>query len=482
MQKTHFFNLAKIFTILLIVITSFSSCDDDSVDPVDTSNTIAGLVISSSQFTLLETAIINVSANTSTDLTTLFTSSTEYTVFAPNDAAFTAAGYDEAFLSNAANASAILDILVYHVIEGEVKASAVPAGPNASQATLSTGNNIFLTVNTQGVFVNSNKVITADIDAENGVIHEIGAVLTVPSTDIVGTAVSATGTDFTLLVTAIANASANTGTDVASVLSGTTAYTVFAPTTQAFIDAGFDYEFLSNSANAAAILDILLYHVIAGEVVADNVPAGPNASQETLLTDANIYLTNNNDGVFVNANQVIAANVDASNGVVHVIGGVLTPPSGNIVDLVSGDTDLELLLTVIQYVDDNTSENLAGTLSDASGTFTVFAPSNAAFIATVDGADGSTANGAVETAELDELGATTLAAILKTHVVSGRTFSNDLQNGGTITPLNNAESLGIDLSSGVVISSDGTSTSNVTKANIVATNGVIHKIDAVLLP
>ena len=125
--------------------------------------------------------------------------------------------------------------------------------------------------------------------------------------------------------------------------------------------------------------------------------------------------------------------------------------------------------------------DIAGTLSNASSTFTVFAPTDAAFIAVADGADGSMANGTVETAELDALGATALAGILTTHVVGSLAFSSDLTDGGTIPTINTNETLTVDLSSGVSIQADGSS-ANVIAANIVVTNGVIHKIDTILLP
>jgi len=469
--------LASIFLFSGALFLIGCDDDDDPVTPVDISGTITGLVQSSSQFTLLETAILNVSANTTSDLATLFsttgTGTPTYTVFAPNDAAFTAAGFDASFLGDAGNAEAILAILQYHVINGSVPANAVPAGPNQSQATLSS-DNVFFTVNTEGV-------VNADINAENGVIHEIGAVLEVPSTDIIGTALTAPG-DFTLLVTAIVNASANSGTDVEGVLSGTTDYTVFAPTSQAFLDAGFDYAFLSDAANASAILDILLYHVINGEVVSTAVPAGPNAEQATLLTDANIYLTNNTDGVFVNANQVAIANVDASNGVIHAIGAVLTPPVGNIVETAQDTDALASLVAAITYVDNNTSAGLATALS--SGAFTVFAPTNDAFLAVFDGADGSMANGTIETAELDVLGGERIADILRLHVVNALAFSIDLSDAQELPTLLADENLTIGIN-GSTVSVSGAGNMNpstVASANIVTTSGFVHVIDQVLLP
>ncbi|MEM9983101.1 MAG: fasciclin domain-containing protein, partial [Bacteroidota bacterium] len=217
--------------------------------------------------------------------------------------------------------------------------------------------------------------------------------------------VASQSANFSLLVAAITKVSTETDTDVATLLSGDTEYTVFAPTNAAFNAAGFPNEAAIEAADADVLLGILTYHVITGEVLSPNVPAGPNAMQNT-LAEENIFLTNNDAGVFVNGNAVTTANIQADNGVIHEIGAVLIPSGGsNIAEIAGAEPDFSELLRVIQYVDDNTDSDLAGALSDAESTFTVFAPTNAAFIAALDGADGSDTNNAIEEAELDALGA-----------------------------------------------------------------------------
>ncbi len=287
--------------------------------------------------------------------------------------------------------------------------------------------------------------------------------------------------DFSMLEQAVITA------DLATTLSANTTdgYTVFAPNNAAFTKAGLDMAYLSNATNKNAIANILKYHVLGAEVKAAAVPAGPNAAQVTLQGDS-VFLTRNTNGVFINGVKVTAADVDASNGVIHKIESLLMPPKASIVAEVSGDTDLSILLTAIQYADTEESAGLA-TLLSGSTEYTVFAPTNAALIAALDGANGSTKNEAIETAELASFGASNLVNLLKNHVVAGQAFSSDLSDNQKLNTLQTGEQLTIDTDTDdddieVEVKSSGiTDEADVIKANIVTKNGVVHKIDKVLL-
>lgn len=161
----------------------------------------------------------------------------------------------------------------------------------------------------------------------------------------------------------------------------------------------------------------------------------------------------------------------ASNGVIHVINGVLMPPAGNLVQVAQADTNFSYLVAAVVRASQG-STNVAQVLS-GSGPFTLFAPTNSAFRA----AGFATIN------DINNADPNTLAAILTYHVVSGRVFSCDLQNGQQVNTLN-GEALTINLSgSGATVKGKtNSSASNIIKTNIVAKNGVIHVIDQVLLP
>jgi uncharacterized surface protein with fasciclin (FAS1) repeats len=268
----------------------------------------------------------------------------------------------------------------------------------------------------------------------------------------------------------LAAALARTGlTKVLATTDGS--YTLFAPTNDAFIDAGFASVQDIMNAPVDVLKPILLYHVLGAEVTSGNVPAGPNAAVTT-LNGADAYVTRKPDGsVFINGVPVILADVNAVNGVIHVIDKVLIPPTGNIVQTaIAANPEFTYLVAAVLRASQG-SVNVAGLLSGA-GPFTVFAPTNQAFI-----------NAGFPTiASITNASPAALTPILAYHVIGARVFSSDLTNGmqpamfagGTTT---------ITLTGGPKIKGNNNSTaSNIVKTDIVTTNGVIHVIDAVLFP
>jgi len=256
--------------------------------------------------------------------------------------------------------------------------------------------------------------------------------------------------------------------NLVSTLSGTGPFTVFAPNNSAFAASGLSASAVS-TLSAAATDTILLYHTLSGKVLANQVPAGPDAGVATAEGDS-IFVTNNSNGVFVNGIKVTTANIMASNGVIHILADVLIPPSGNLVQTVMADTSLTYLVAAVVRASQG-STNVASLLS-TGGIFTVFAPTNNAFRA----AGFATINA------IDSASPATLTSILTYHVVAGRVFSSDLSNNETPTMLN-GETVTILLTSGAQVEGkSNTAPSNIIATNIMATNGVVHKIDQVLLP
>lgn len=252
--------------------------------------------------------------------------------------------------------------------------------------------------------------------------------------------------------------------------AGAGSYTVFAPDNAAFTAAGLGTEAAIDALDQTELSFILLYHVLGSEVVSSAIATGDNAATTMLSTDVAYISKKTNGNVFINGAQVTTADIDCNNGVIHKINKVLMPPAGDIVDIASGNANLSYLVAAVVRASTG-STNVAAALSGA-GPLTVFAPTNDAFIAA----------GFPTIASINAADPNTLASILTYHVVSARIFSCDLTNGQVATTLNTG-TVTIATTSGVTVKGNGNTTaSNVTSADIVADNGVVHVIDRVLLP
>jgi len=276
------------------------------------------------------------------------------------------------------------------------------------------------------------------------------------------------GSNFTSLEAAVLKA------NLQGTLSGTDKFTVFAPDDAAFTASGITSTVL-NSLTPAQASNIILYHALSGTILAANVPAGPNAKVTTASGDS-VFVTRNASGVYVNGIKVNTADVAADNGVVHVVGRVLMPPSGNIVETAISSGLDSLVKAVLRATNGPGGDpTLAGTLSSA--TLTVFAPTNAAFTQLLS---------ALSLTDINQIPMNTLLAVLRYHVVGGRAFSSDLANG-SLTMLANGNTT-INLTNGtgglptITGNSNGANRSNIAATNIMCRNGVVHLIDRVLLP
>jgi transforming growth factor-beta-induced protein len=252
-----------------------------------------------------------------------------FTVFAPTDDAFATLLEDLDMTAEELLAmDGLLDILLYHVVSGELRAADVVAAAPTDVETLLDGASISVEVVDGGVVLDGTvNVIVTDVLASNGVIHAIDAVLLPPmDPDPLPTIaeIAAADEDFSILVAAL-DAAGFVGS-FADPDAGP--FTVFAPTNAAFEDLLEALELTAEELLALEELpDILLYHVLDGAFLAADVIAAAPFSVETLLTGAEIDVTVD-DGVVLNGTiNVIAADVLASNGVIHVIDGVLLPPA-----------------------------------------------------------------------------------------------------------------------------------------------------------
>jgi uncharacterized surface protein with fasciclin (FAS1) repeats len=152
--------------------------------------------------------------------------------------------------------------------------------------------------------------------------------------------------------------------------------TVFAPTDAAFAaffaESGLTPDALL--ADKAALTKVLMYHVVPGRVAAADVMGLSKAGS---AGGQNLFVHARSGDVFINNAQVIKADIEASNGIVHVIDRVLVPGAGSIVDIASGNEDFSTLVALVS------NAGLVETLQ-GEGPFTVFAPTNAAFEAITD--------------------------------------------------------------------------------------------------
>src|SRR6476620_276512 len=164
---------ASLFFLTLIGCTKDS---DNTTPPV--SNTVVDVVVASPNTTLLEAAVKRAA------LVDALSTTENITVFAPDDDAFKmldingdgTPDLDTEAKINALDPAVLASVLSFHVIGAKVPAADVPAGPNAAVVSLS-GDSLYLTKNSSGVFVNGIKVKTADVEASNGVIHIVEKVL-----------------------------------------------------------------------------------------------------------------------------------------------------------------------------------------------------------------------------------------------------------------------------------------------------------------
>ena len=395
--------------------------------------------------------------------------STEFTVFAPTDDAF--ALIDEKTMSTLlANPDVLSSILLQHVVSGAA-VDAVTAftlnGTSVETASMAMQPIMINTMSDMLTFGGAN-IVMKDIYTTNGIIHVIDAVVVgdveIPAhMSLVEVAVD--NGSFTTLASALQSTGLDT---VLGDLDNN--YTVFAPTDAAFakLPAG-TLESLTND----QLSDILLYHVLPGKVMSDAAISLAQTTENKTATaeGSSIALSFVDSMLFANGAKVSAADVMATNGVIHVVDTVILPPSSvdmtsqTIVDVAVADPDnFSTLVSAL------TAANLVTTLADEEATFTVFAPTNAAF-------------DKIDSAALTALLADTAALtnVLLTHVVSDSaitTLDAYAANGMSLTTASGSDvAVSIDAESGMLMIGDA----KVTITEIQTSNGIIHVIDTVIL-
>ncbi|KAA1245764.1 fasciclin domain-containing protein [Aquimarina sp. RZ0] len=390
---------------------------------------IVELIVEDGRFTSL------VGALQATDLVEPLSGEGPFTVFAPTDEAFDA-------LDEVPQADVLKEILLYHVASGRLN---TPELLSQELTTTLQGEDIKVSLNGNNEIVINDtvKLLSANIGGSNGVIQIIDAVLIPPSfqplPSIVEIAIDTP--ELSTLVEVLQAA------DLVDALSGEGPFTVFAPTNDAFAA-------LETIPEGDALAEVLLYHVASGRFTAEDLLAGQTV---TTLQGDEVSIAMIDGEVLLNGSvRVSIADIEASNGIVHVIDGVLLPPADlqSIVEIAVDTPELSILVEALQAAD------LVDALS-GEGPFTVFAPTNDAFAALETIPEGDA-----------------LAEVLLYHVASGRFTAEDLLAGQTVTTLQGDE-VSIAMIDGEVLLNGSV---RVSIADIEASNGVIHVIDGVLLP
>jgi len=433
---------------LLTGLFVFSSCEKEEDPPMnpgpDAPESIAAIASANEDFSILVEALVKA------NLVSTLDGAGTFTVFAPDNDAFSAL-FTELGVSGIEDlsAEALTPILLYHVL-GETMSSGMLSDGYYSSLSPAQGRTVSMYIGTSdGVSINGDaSVVSADIEASNGVIHAIDAVLLPPTV----VDIAAKNENFETLVAAVV------GADLAETLSAADGtFTVFAPTDDAFAALGMDLP--------SDLAPILLYHVLGNAVYSDQIESSIinslNADNPEIVVEAS------EAGVYLNSSaKVVATDIVGTNGVIHVIDQVILPiDNGSILDAAMGLDDFSSLVAALAKAD------LASTFM-MEGAFTVFAPTNDAFAAFLTDLGVS----------LDDLSKEDLTPILTYHAIGAKALSSSLQTGYIETLYSALEgypvSMFVEVDGGVTLNGS----ISVTSADIEVSNGVIHVIDGVLTP
>lgn len=270
--------------------------------------------------------------------------------------------------------------------------------------------------------------------------------------------------DLSILVDALVKA------DLVETLNGEGTFTVFAPSNAAFTQFLSDNNFASLEDVPTDLLkNVLLNHVLGSVAKSSDLSNSYTTTLATAQDNSVSMYINTDDGVTINGgSKVTSADIEASNGVVHLVDQVIGIPS--VVTFATADPTFGTLVAALTRSDLTT--DFVGVLS-GDGPFTVFAPTNDAFgdLLMELGVSG-----------LGDIDVATLDAVLKTHVITpANVRDTDLENGSTVTPLSGA-GLTVDLSDGAKLIDPRGRSISIIATNVQAGNGVIHAVGTVILP
>ncbi|RDY58299.1 fasciclin domain-containing protein [Flagellimonas nanhaiensis] len=402
------------------------------------------------------------------DLPTVLRGDGPFTVLAPTDEAF------ENFLDGAAlediPVDVLTNVLLNHVLSGSFMAADLTNLGSGYESTLATGAgdenlSIFFDTSDGVTFNGVSTVSTPDVKALNGVIHIVNAVIDLPN--IVDHAVA--NPNLSSLVAALTDGGNTTFTDLLS--NEEEDFTVFAPVNTAF-DA-------FTNPNSNDINTVLSNHVVVGTSAFSSGLSNSyvnTAAEFEPGANYSLYI-NTDDGVTLNGiSDVVIADIVATNGVIHAVETVIDLP--NVVDFVAADPTFDSLEASLTT--DGQPDFILTLLT--GGPFTIFAPTNDAFQALLDSNSMWNSPSDIDSA--------LLTSVLQHHVISGANIrSGDLTpDGNTVTPATLEGDTftitlpGTDGNIADVTDGAGNTGIGIDVVDLQAANGVIHVLDAVLLP
>ena len=458
----------RLAALVLLTLGTTACPAEDTDDPADsgpaavidagpTSTTIADIASSDENFSTLLAVVQKA------DLVSVLAGEGPLTVFAPTNDAFAASGLDQAAL-DALSATDAAQIITYHAVAGTVLSTSLSAGVVNTVAELSlvVGTEGGVTLNGGNTVAGGATVTNADVTADNGVVHVIDRVLLPPTV-----ADLARYAGLTELDAAVGAAG------LAETLAGEGPFTVFAPTNDAFPDdtAGLN------------VAQVLTYHVLSGAVASDTVTSGNVDTLATQSFGEGDAATNVSLDLFIdtstgvrlnNTANVVIADVRATNGIVHVIDGVLVPLNIAQAATVAGFSQLVAAAGASAPIpaalaggdDDVPVVDALSTLS----ALTVFAPTDAAF--------GTAFPGGLPSDQAAILG------VLGGHVIAGTApvLASGLPADASAEVGALVGGLTFDASANPpTVSLVGGNSAGIVATDIGATNGVVHVIDTVLV-
>jgi uncharacterized surface protein with fasciclin (FAS1) repeats len=258
-------------------------------------------------------------------------------------------------------------------------------------------------------------------------------------------------------------------------------YTVFAPNNSAFARLGFNTEGSLGALQKSFLTNTLLYHVSNGTISGQDITAG-NTSTSALLVNRR-FINRGNDR-YINGSKIIGTDVSASNGIVHVIDKVLLATGADIVQSALSLRDLRVFTTpeLSFLVEALVYTDLVGALTASAGSpsFTVFAPTDAAFKDL-----GVLLNIPLSIpSDIRKIDKETVKKVLLNHVVSDSGKFTSEMNAGSVMPLSGVALTIGDFNNGVLTikGKNNATAANMVIPDVLTTNGVVHIIDRVLLP
>ena len=408
-----------------------------------------------------------------------------YTVFVPTNGAFLAAGYNTPAMQLLSMDSLVM-MVKNHVVEGKIDIQSLSSG---QELTALSGDKILIQKTGDGIYVDGGNVTNANENASNGVVQVINKLLAkrISIMDRLNNYANTTSnSQFTFLTAALARASQGSTNFVSMLGDPAASYTLFAPNNGAFIDGGY----ATLAAVTAAVPDtlgkLLKRHILTGKLL---VPALDSSKSQTSLVNTSIYFDRLKPGnttySYANGIGFYAGSADmfgGSNGVIHSVSRFIPAPIGMAtLARIQSDTSLSFFNAALVKASQGGEMDFVKMLSDAAGSYTVFAVNNTGF---------RSAGYSSITAVSNE-SATILSKMMKFHLLNKRINNINIAENGTVATLLTVTNSGVSTALSLTFTFTGgfkvkgpsnTTTIPVATANIVTTNGLLNIIGAILTP